>query len=449
MAGDMMLLDPDPSWTAMRKAGRKLFRRLGDLRDTQVMLEWLERISPRGSAPARSLRERLNARAVEQQQEAANALVKFDRREWKHWAGHLSSRAARVALDGPVFQHIALERWLEARALHRRALRNRSRTGWHSLRIGIKRFRYSVENFLPALHREWGRDLKFIQDQLGEVHDLDVLGLALEDTGEVYSLAERHRWRELLEKERNTRLAEYRGCMTGRESFWRKWRNGLPHGSSLEEASLLRLACWAEFRQADATRTRRVLRLALDLFDGLERLGVPGPYREAGSRKILRAAALMHDAGRASSTGKHHKKAWRMVRDTCRPAGWVEEEFRTAALVVRYQGGALPSHEHGAYAAISPAARETVLHLGGVLRLAISFEASNPGKITRITILDRPDGILLLAKGYDGSPQQARELAAERHLLERALRRPLIIQPHAVAPRSIRPRKPLTAAVVA
>ena len=59
-------------------------------------------------------------------------------------------RAARIRQGSALFKHLALERWTEARELHNRALRNRSQVAFHSLRIGIKRFRYIVENFLPS-----------------------------------------------------------------------------------------------------------------------------------------------------------------------------------------------------------------------------------------------------------------------------------------------------------
>src|ERR1035441_6942470 len=49
--------------------------------------------------------------------------------------------------------------WTAAYDLHKHALRTRSQVSWHELRIGIKRFRYTVENFLPRQHALWGDDL--------------------------------------------------------------------------------------------------------------------------------------------------------------------------------------------------------------------------------------------------------------------------------------------------
>src|SRR6516164_8297203 len=37
-------VDPSPAWPEMRKLGRKLFRQLGELRDTQVLEEWIEKL---------------------------------------------------------------------------------------------------------------------------------------------------------------------------------------------------------------------------------------------------------------------------------------------------------------------------------------------------------------------------------------------------------------------
>src|SRR5579863_2751401 len=210
LADGLMALDPDPNWKAMKKAGRRLFQRLGDLRDIHVMEEWVEKLEkfrmefepsqtlpapeqsrdstadsvesrPAGSLSgsvdpaAQTLLKILKGREQEQEREAHAALEEFDRKQWRRWCNSLPARAARIRPGSPLFKHLALERWTEARQLHNRALRNRSQTAFHSLRIGIKRFRYTVENFLPAEHKLWSDDLKEMQDLLGDVHDLDVL----------------------------------------------------------------------------------------------------------------------------------------------------------------------------------------------------------------------------------------------------------------------------------
>ncbi|HEX8811081.1 MAG TPA: CHAD domain-containing protein, partial [Terracidiphilus sp.] len=46
MADGMIAMDPDREWKAMKKAGKRLFQRLGDLRDVQIMMEWIEKLEP-------------------------------------------------------------------------------------------------------------------------------------------------------------------------------------------------------------------------------------------------------------------------------------------------------------------------------------------------------------------------------------------------------------------
>ena len=45
MADGFLSVDPDPEWKQMKKLGKPLFSSLGELRDTQVMLEWVARLS--------------------------------------------------------------------------------------------------------------------------------------------------------------------------------------------------------------------------------------------------------------------------------------------------------------------------------------------------------------------------------------------------------------------
>src|SRR5215471_139941 len=46
LADGMMAMDPDASWKDMKKAGKALFQRLGDLRDVPIMMEWIEKLEP-------------------------------------------------------------------------------------------------------------------------------------------------------------------------------------------------------------------------------------------------------------------------------------------------------------------------------------------------------------------------------------------------------------------
>src|ERR1700687_1804177 len=175
MADGVAAINPDPAWKEMKKAGKRLFRRLGELRDVHVMQEWVHRLDSPDDPVAAPLLQSFIARETPLQQEAVQALAEFDRKQWLRWSRSLPRRMARFRPGSLVFRHLALERWTEANKLHRQAVRSSSSAAFHRLRIGIKRFRYIVENFLPDQHAAWSDDLKHMQDVLGEIHDLDVL----------------------------------------------------------------------------------------------------------------------------------------------------------------------------------------------------------------------------------------------------------------------------------
>src|ERR1700722_13686579 len=123
LADGLMALDPDPDWKAMKKAGKRLFQRLGALRDVQVMMEWVEKLHPKiversplrqaqGKSPflpasgeipqlithesslhsspgdpvAEALFKILTAREREQKLEAHAALEEFDRKQGRQWS---------------------------------------------------------------------------------------------------------------------------------------------------------------------------------------------------------------------------------------------------------------------------------------------------------------------------------------------------------------------------
>jgi len=494
LADGMIALDPDPDWKAMKKAGKRLFQRLGALRDVQVMMEWVEKLHPapvrvgagdpstslRAGSPAfleeanhsahsgnavrstdpatndprdpaaRLLLQILKARETDQKREARAALEEreFDRKQWRQWSKSLPLRAARIRPGSAVFKHLALERWTAARELHVRALRNRSQVAFHTLRIGIKRFRYIVENFLPVEHKAWSNDLKHMQDLLGEVHDLDVLWATSLSCHIFPDAASRQSWHARILKERTKRIDEYRQRTVGPDSLWNVWRAGLPQGKQVQQIAMQRLKLWAKALDPDFAHSERVSRLAVELYDGLLAVGLLEPTSAADAHSSLQAAALLHDVGKSEGNKGHHKASFELIRSHSNPLGWNPEHLQRAAVVARFHAGALPTLSHKALRDLLPDEQKITIQLAAILRLANAFDTAHDGHIRRVHIenatltkrrtngfLRKPgrlapnEALVIAAEGFEAGSRTAQAIAAERYLLETVLRRPVVVRP--------------------
>jgi CHAD domain-containing protein len=432
LADGLMAMDPDSAWKDMKKAGKKLFQALGDLRDMQVMQEWIEKLGEAGDPVTAKLLDHVRAREAASKQEAFKALDQFDRKQWRQWTKTLPRRASRVRPGSVVFKHLALEKWMAAYDLHKRAMSTRSQTALHELRIGLKRFRYTVENFLPLQHAAWGGDLKELQDLLGDVHDLDVLWAIAIEIAAFPDLESRSRWRKKLDQERAKRIERYREKMVGRQSRWRVWRAELPSGPQVRAAAMSRLRVWAGFLDPDFLHSQRVAQLALRLYDGLKQAGLLAPNPEHDSRAVLHVAALLHDVGKARGDGGHHKDSFRMIRGLAQPVGWSAREMELAAVVARYHCGALPRPRGKTLQSLELPDRRIAVQLAGVLRLANALDMRN-GTEPRLEVGIQNHIVLVRAAGYSAMDRSAEDVAAARHLLETVLRRPVLVRGPRVA----------------
>jgi CHAD domain-containing protein len=499
LADGLMAIDPNSSWKDMKKSGKKLFQALGELRDMQVMQDWIEKIQIEkiekieklsvhssaaedaanrvsteqpGDPAAIKLLHHVLAREVECKQRAFKDLNQFDRKQWRQWSRSLPQRAARVRPGSAVYLHLALEKWTAAYDLHKHALRTRSQVSWHELRIGIKRFRYTVENFLPRQHALWGDDLKELQDLLGEVHDLDVLWATAVEVMAFPDVESQRRWREKLNAERAKRIERYREKMVGRQSLWRVWRAELPSGPQLRAAALSRLRVWAGYLDPDFPHSQRVAQLALLLYDGLHDAGLltrdPGAANldrsseqssdqrsdqspDYDPRAVLQAAALMHDVGKAKGSENHQKTSYRMIRGLARPLGWSARELELAAVVARYHRGALPHPRGKALQLLELPDRPIAMESAGILRLANALDTRQgrggnerggnelPGnerfgsekenaREPRLEVSLQDRSVVVRAAGYSALDRSAEGVAAARHLLETVLHRPVLVR---------------------
>src|SRR5579863_6795358 len=427
MADGLMVMDPDPAWKQMKKSGKQLFSRLGELRDAQVMEEWVAKLGGSEDPVSARLLQFLAGREAYLKQQAAQALQEFDRRQWTKWSSSLPRRAAKVRTGSVIFKHLALERWMEAYELHRRALRNRSSVAFHRLRIGIKRFRYIVENFLPEQHQAWSGDLKDLQDLLGEVHDLDVLWATALEVKAFADQEERSRWHNRILEERSRRIQRYRDTMAGKTSLWQVWRAELPAGEQIESAALSRLKLWASFLDPDFKHSVHVAGLALQLYDRLpDNHAAAAEKRE--QRAVLQLAALLHDVGLSKRQKGHHKATYRLIQRLRPPLGWTAANIRTAAIVARYHCGALPGGRQKTMAGLSPSQRQSAVKLAGILRLANAFDADHSSRIQRLEVSEKNGFLTVAAKGYGARDHIAEPIAAARHLLEIVYRRPIVVK---------------------
>ena len=430
MADGFRMLDPNPAWQKMRKAGKAVFSALGELRDVQVQMEWLEKLSQTGDPVHDKLMAYFKQREAELKQAAAIALANLDTAQWLQWAGGLGEAAARIPVGGEVFQVIALERWIAARELHRLAMRNRSKVALHRVRIGIKKFRYIVENFLPELHEAWIKDLKDVQDLLGEIHDLDVLTETAVRIHAYSDLDQRTRWRNAITAERSRRLAKYRDKMIGRDSLWTKWREGMPTGEALRQAILKKFELWSTLRDPDRLHTEAVLELSLRLFDFFvaERLLKPSDVQGVAHRDLLTSAVLGHEAGRLKS-GSHHKKVVKVFDQLDVPPGWLPIHLHLAGMIARYHRGAPPNEAQKKYAGLRKAARGVVDRLAGMIRLADSIERQRDMAAREVSIARNNGNVIITAAGVHDRTRQAERIAAARHLLESTCGMPILVQP--------------------
>lgn len=226
MAEALREVIPASEWRKIKKTTRDLFHALGELRDTQVARTWLCKLTPPDDPVRAHLLRQFAQRERKQRTLASQALKDFDRKSWRKWKRRLEPKARFFPLESVVFQRIALARLADAFNLYQQARRRRSSVAWHRTRIGIKRFRYVLENFLPQRYEVWEKNIKRSQDLLGEIHDLDVLRITVRRETPHLDSAAVTRLLTRIEDERTVRLKAFRQKSAALDSPWNAWRAG-------------------------------------------------------------------------------------------------------------------------------------------------------------------------------------------------------------------------------
>jgi CHAD domain-containing protein len=428
LAAVMEEVDPDPAWPEMRRVARKLFRGLGALRDTQVMEDWIKKLGAETDALRAHLLASLESEEKQLAEDALHISEKFNEKDWAHLERHLKQRVRLVPVGSLAAECLALERYEEAKELHDRALRTEKSKPWHALRIGLKRFRYTIESLLPDHYAVWGDQLKRVQDLLGDVHDLDVLAEMLDETKSSETAESTQAWQDKIAQERHNRIETYRQLTLGKTSLWHEWRHNLPYGERLEASAAARLHATARAADAHPRRTNQIARIAIRTFNLLQRAGAAHVFEGAGTRRIMLTAAKLHGVGSHTDSPSSPKAARKFLLSLPVPTNWTLDQWDLMAWIVRYHRGPEPKPKNG-FARLSEDRQTTVRALSGVVRLARALRKCGIETTRGLRLEDSADAIVLRVPGLTDTAEAAARLAAAKHLLESTLTKPLILKP--------------------
>jgi CHAD domain-containing protein len=429
VAAVLQEVDPDPAWHELRRIPKKLFRRLGALRDAQVIDDWVKRLAHDHDPLRAKLHAAFQSSGPDLRQRALRAAEKFEEKSWSRMERKLRKRARLVPVSSLAAQCLAVERFEEAKELHTRAQRTDKSQPWHELRIGIKRLRYTVESLLPEQYLLWSDNLKRLQDLLGEVHDLDVLTAMVKDMASQDTIEVQNSWEETIHRERGQRIETYRQLTLGKTSLWNDWRHGLPQGKRLALAAMARLRATARATDTHARRTAQISRISIALFDALRRAHAAPAFGEHAMRRVLRAAARLHSAGPTDRARSPQKAALRFLRELPLPPSWTYEEWELLGWTIRFHRGPEPNTESGRFSRLAEEQQKSIQALAGVLRLARALRKCGVDACEGLRAEKSAEAIIVHVPGLTDSVETAALLAAAKHLLDVYMARPLILKP--------------------
>lgn len=163
---------------------------------------------------------------------------------------------------------------------------------------------------------------------------------------------------------------------------------------------------------ADVEHSERVAGHALAILDGLRAAGAVADAD--ADRRLLQAAALLHDIGRAIAFDNRHKHARYLILDEGLP-GFAREDMATIAQIVRYIPKGTPGDD------------ARVELLAGVLRVAEQLERTRARDVDGVAVSASADGVRIEVDARPGATVGLWAAAQATGLLAGALGRDVAV----------------------
>jgi len=171
---------------------------------------------------------------------------------------------------------------------------------------------------------------------------------------------------------------------------------------------------FAEAHDPDLHHALQVTRNSLALFDWTLDLHGFGDQE----RRLLCAAALMHDTGYETRPEQHHKGSRDLIAAS-RLDGFAPEELMMTACIARYHRKAEPKTAHKVFCDLDAAAQAVVERLAAILRVADGLDRSHVASAEALRVMRRGATLRLYVKQRQRNEFDVYGAMRKRALFER------------------------------
>ena len=189
---------------------------------------------------------------------------------------------------------------------------------------------------------------------------------------------------------------------------------------NLRRREVIRLARKCQY---EMVHTHHVAKLALQLFDQTKSLHKMGDQ----AREWLEFAAILHDIGFLINPRQHHKHSYYLIKNSDL-AGFSGDEIELIGNIARYHRKATPEEEHRTLKNLDSDYRQTLLVLGGILRIANALDRSHFGVIRSIDCAITSKTLELVLTTSDDAALEIWAARKRSDLLEESLHRTIVLK---------------------
>ena len=271
----------------------------------------------------------------------------------------------------------------------------------YSTSHGVEVLRSEVVHLLAMLVRKDVKSLRNVPGLNPDRADIVVAGFVVIDELMKYFGA-------------NMMLVNERGIREGLIISCMKRMQLLPESTAPRnwKGSILEFARSCHF---DEPHSRHVAKVSLSIFDAVAKEFA----LKKNDRRLLEAAALLHDVGYFISYNSHHKHSHHLIRHA-ELFGFSPREREMMALIARYHRKSLPKKKHPEYERLEAKDQQIVSRLGGILRLSDGLDRRRSGLVEVVALKRSVDTFSFKLLGTEDISVEVFGGNAKKDLFEKA-----------------------------